>query len=62
MFNLQSVDDSGNVTENRQEHIDAKVGIETTLEEDTDGRQEDGKDDLDDVAAKRRNSSVGEEI
>ena len=51
--NVQSMDDTRNITQNRQQNVDAKVSIEATLEEDTDWREEDGKDDLcDDVAMK----------
>ena len=47
---LQGVDDSGNVTQYGQEDVDEKVGIATALEEDTKGWEEDGEDDLADVA------------
>ncbi len=49
---LQSMDDARDITQYRQEDVDEEVGIATALEEDTDGRQEDGEDDLDDVAAR----------
>jgi hypothetical protein len=39
-----------NVTEDGQQDVDEEVGIATTLEEDTERRDEDGEDDLDDVA------------
>lgn len=48
--NIQSVDDSGNVTKNGQEDVDEEVCAATTLEEYTKRRKKDGKDDLDDVA------------
>ncbi|CAF3516796.1 unnamed protein product [Fusarium graminearum] len=35
---------------NGEEDVDEEVGTTTTLEEDTDGREDDGKDDLADVA------------
>jgi hypothetical protein len=37
-------------TEACQEDVDEEVGAAATLEEDSDGREEDGEDDLDDVA------------
>jgi hypothetical protein len=37
-------------TEAGQEDVDEEVGAAATLEEDSDGREEDGEDDLDDVA------------
>ena len=47
---LQCVDDTRNVTQYRQEDVDEEVGIATALEEDTKGREDDGEDDLADVA------------
>lgn len=44
------MDDTRNVTENGQEDVDEEVSAATTLEEDSDGWDEDGEDDLDDVA------------
>lgn len=49
-MNLQSVDDTGNVTQNGQEDVDEEIGIATALKEDTERREDDGKDDLADVA------------
>jgi hypothetical protein len=46
---VQGVDDSWNVTEDGQEDVDEEVGIATTFQKHTDGRNEDGEDDLDDV-------------
>ena len=37
-------------TEDGEQDVDQEVGAAATLEEDTDGREEDGEDDLDDVA------------
>lgn len=45
------MDDSGNVTKDGQQDVDEEVGIASTLEEDTKRREDDGEDDLDDVAA-----------
>ena len=40
----------GNVTQNGEQDVDEEVGIATALEEHTQRRQDDGEDDLDDVA------------
>ena len=40
-----------NVTQDGQQDVDEEVGIASTLEEDTQRREEDGEDDLEDVAA-----------
>ena len=39
-----------NVTQYRQEDVDEKVGIATALKENTEGRKDDGEDDLANVA------------
>ncbi|KAL9138467.1 MAG: hypothetical protein Q9175_000308 [Cornicularia normoerica] len=44
------MDDTRNVTQYCQEDIDEEVGIATALEKDTKGREDDGEDDLADVA------------
>ena len=44
------MDDSRNVTEDGQEDVDKQVGAAATLEEDAERGQDDGDDDLDDVA------------
>jgi hypothetical protein len=49
--NVQRVDDAGNVTQNRQQDVDEEVGIASTLEEHTQRREDNGEDDLDDVAS-----------
>ena len=43
---------TGNVTQDREEDVDEEVSAAAALEEDTNGREEDGEDDFDDVAAK----------
>lgn len=43
----------GNVTEDGQQDVDEEVGIASALEEHTQRREEDGEDDLDDVAGRR---------
>jgi hypothetical protein len=52
------VDDSGNVTKDGQQDVDEEVGATATLEEDTKRREEDGDDDLDDVAAMKVSTRV----
>lgn len=47
---VQGVDDSGDVTEDGEEDVDEEVGTAAALEEDADGGEEDGEDDLADVA------------
>ena len=51
---LQGMDDSRNVTQYGQEDVDEEVGIATALEEDTKRRENDGEDDLADVAKIRQ--------
>lgn len=47
---IQRMNDAGNITQDGQEDVDAQVGIASTLEEDTQRREEDGKNDLANVA------------
>lgn len=44
------MDDTRDVTQNRQQDVDEEVGIATALKEDTERREDDGKDDLADIA------------
>lgn len=44
----------GNVTEDGQQDVDEEICVAATLEEDTEGREEDGKDDLADVGCGER--------
>lgn len=44
------MDDTRDVTKNRQENVDEEICAAATLEEDAKRWQEDGEDDLDDVA------------
>lgn len=46
---IQSMDDTGYVTQDCQEDIDQQVGSTTTLQEDTKRWEEDGNDDLADI-------------
>ena len=48
--NLQSMNDSGNVTQDGQTDVDEEIGIASSLEKDTEGRQDEGKNDLADIA------------
>lgn len=48
---IQSVDDSGNVTENGQQDVDEEIGTATAFQEDTDWGDEDGEDDFDNVGS-----------
>ena len=50
---LQGMDDTRNITQYCQENVDEEVGIATALEENTKRREEDGEDDLADVATVR---------
>jgi hypothetical protein len=52
--NPQSVDDAGEVAENGQEDVDQEVGAAPALEENTQRREDDGKDHLADVAGGER--------
>lgn len=47
---IKGVDDAGDVTKNGEQDVDEKVGATATLKEDTERREDDGKDDLADVA------------
>jgi hypothetical protein len=49
---VQSVDDAGDVAENGQEDVDAEIGTEAALKSNTERREDDGKEDLADVAAR----------
>ena len=44
----------GNVTENSQENVDEEISIAAALEEDTERREEDSKDDLAEVGRGER--------
>jgi len=47
---LQSVNDSRNVSQDGEEDIDEEIRVATTLKENTEWREQDGEDDLDDIA------------
>jgi hypothetical protein len=50
-YDLQSMDDTRHVAENRKQGVDEEVGMATSLKENTKRRENDGKNDLADVAA-----------
>jgi len=47
---IQGVNDTGDVTQDGEKDVNEEVGVAAALEEDTNGREEDGKNDLEDVA------------
>ena len=47
---LQSVDDTRDVAQDRQEDVDEEIGIATAFEEDTKRWEDDGENDLADIA------------
>jgi len=55
------VDDSGDITKNCQEDVDQQIGAAATLEENTERRQDDGQNDLADVACGESHCSVSVE-
>jgi len=57
-YDVQGVDDSRNVTQDCQQDVDQKVSAATTLKEDTERWEEDGEDDLADVASSERHFEV----
>ena len=46
---IQCVDDTRNVTQDCEQDVDAEIGTATPFQQDTDGREEDGKNDLADI-------------
>lgn len=49
-LNVQRVNDTRNVTQDGQQDVDEEISIASSLEEDTERREDDGKDDLADIA------------
>jgi hypothetical protein len=49
---IQGVDDTRDVTQDGEQDVDEQIGTASALEEDTQRWQENGKDDLADVAAR----------
>lgn len=54
------MDDTRNVTQDGQTDVDEHIGTASALQEDTQRRQDDGEDDLADVAAARNPVSHGQ--
>ena len=53
-YDVQSVNDTRNVTEDGQQDVDEEVGVASALKEDTQRWEDDGKKDLADVASGER--------
>ena len=51
---LQSVDDTRDVAQDRQENVDEEIGIATAFEEDTQRWEDDGENDFADIAMSPR--------
>lgn len=51
---VQRVDDTRNVTQDRQQDVDEEISIAAALEEDTQRREDDGEEDLADIAGGER--------
>lgn len=49
-LDVQCVDDTGDITQDREQDVDEQVRAAATFEEDTERWQDDGEDDFDDVA------------
>lgn len=49
--NLQRMDDAWDVSEDGEEDVDAEVDADASLKEDSERRQHNGEDQLDDVGA-----------
>lgn len=45
------MDNTGDVTQDGQQDVDAEVSTTAALQEDTDGREDDGKNDLEDIGS-----------
>jgi len=46
---VESVNDTGNVTEDREQDVDPEIRVATSFEEDSERRDEDSTDDFDDI-------------
>lgn len=51
---VQSVNDTRNVTQNCQQDVDPEINSTSSLQEDTKWWDEDGKEDLDDITKEGR--------
>lgn len=47
---VQGVNNARQVTQDGEQNVDEEISIASTLEENTDGRQNDGKNNLADIA------------
>jgi len=48
---VQSMNDSWNIAKDRQQNVDEEIGTTAALEEDTKRWEDDGKNDLEDIAS-----------
>ena len=48
------MDDARDVTEDGKQDVDEEIGAAATLKEDTERREDDGEDDLDDIANEKK--------
>lgn len=55
---VQSVDNTGKVTQNSEQDVDEEIRIASTLEKDTDGWQDDSKNNLADIAVRPSVSAI----
>jgi len=55
---IKGVDDAGDVSKNGQQNVDEQVGTAATLKEDSERWEDDGKDDLADVAGGERHCGL----
>lgn len=53
-YNIQGVNDTRNVTQDGQQDVDEEVRIASALKENTERGEENGEDDLDEVACGER--------
>lgn len=56
------MDDTGHPAENRQTDVDEDISAASSLQEDTQRGQDEGEDDLADVAGSRRSSGISMSI
>ncbi len=51
-LNLQSMDDTRNVTEDGEQDVDEEISVASSLKEDTQRREHDGNNDFADVSGR----------
>lgn len=49
-YDIHSVDDTRNISQNGQTDVDQEIGTTAPLQQDSQRRQDDGKDDLEESA------------